>query len=89
MKIVIKDRRFSSSRRTKPKYDIDYGAVSRNIPLTQKALQHYEATKSPLGYASFRNLGLKDIKSILSAVKRQEVRINIDRWGQVAYYKLP
>ena len=88
MKIVVKDRRLSPSGRTKPKYDIDYGVIRRNIPLTQKVLRHYKVTKSPVGYATFRGLGLRDIKSILSAVKRQEARINVERYGMVAYYKL-
>ena len=90
MRIVIKDRRFKIN--SKPQawkgFDLDYQVISPGLPLTQRAINTWQEHKSPLGYCGFRGLDIEDIKSILSAVKRQEARINVNRWGQVAYYKL-
>jgi len=90
MKIVVKDRRFGPSLRGRYTFDwkVDYTKIPRDIPLTEKVLKQYAKTKSPIGYATFRGLNKDDIRSILSAVKRLEAHVNVDRMGNCAFYKL-
>ena len=89
MRIVVMDRR--SRQRIRPRYtldiQIDYKSLSDNIPVTPKAIEHYKQTKT-LIYATFKDLTEADIASILSAVKRQEADVNVNRIGHCAYYRL-
>jgi len=89
-RIVVKDRRFGSTMRARYTLDItvDYTQIPNNLPITDNVLRQYKETKSAIGYATFRGLNLDDIKSILSATKRQEAHLNVNRMGHCAYYKL-
>lgn len=90
MRIVIRDRRVRSGLRGQYTFDweVDYTKISSDIPLTAKVLKQYKDTKNYVGYATFKGLSKDDIKSILSAVKRQEAHLNVDRMGNCAFYKL-
>ncbi len=89
MRIVVRDKRIGpSKRRYTMDFKVDYPKISKSLSLTNKVLNQYRKTKSPVGYATFRGLSNTDIRSILSAVKRLEAHLNVDRWGNVAYYKL-
>ena len=90
MRIVIHDRRCNHSLRARYTLDcqIDYKTIPDNLPLTDKVLKQYRDTKSPIGFSSFRGLDIEDIKTILSATKRQEAHLDIDRMGNCTYYKL-
>lgn len=90
MRIVVADKRYH--KHIQPRYTMDitinYKEIPSNIPLTVKSLRHWENTKNTVGYAKFNNLDTYDIKSILSAVKRQEGHLNVNRMGHTAFYKL-
>ena len=62
--------------------------IPNNIPLTKKAISHWKATKSSLGYTNYRTLYKNDVLSIVSATKRGEAIMNVNRMGQNAVYKL-
>lgn len=91
MRIVVHDKRYKHC--IKPRYtldiNLDYKLIPDNIPLTQNVLKQYQDVKNPvIGYAHFRGLTIEDIKSILSAVKRNEAHLNVDRMGITYVYKL-
>ena len=90
MKIAIRDRRYRTGtyKTWKVIHEIDAKTVDASIPLTNRAIKHWEEDKSTIGYATMRGLSLADIKSIISATRRNEAHMNIERWGRVAYYKL-
>ena len=88
MRIVVRDRRYATGRHYTFDENLDYSRLSDTIQLTDKVRRHYRKNKSSLNYATFRGLAIQDIMSILSAVKRQEAKVNVDRWGNCAYYKL-
>jgi hypothetical protein len=90
MRIVVHDKRFHPSLKGKYILDIkiDYPSIDNSIPLTNKAKEKYKALKNNIGYSTFRGLSIKDIISVLSAVKRQEAHVNVDRMGNCCYYKL-
>ena len=87
MRIVVKDRRFKTGKHYSFDKEVDYSNIPV-ISLTDKVQKHYQTTKSGLNYSTFRGLTLKDILSILSATKRGEALVNVDRWGNVYAYKL-
>lgn len=63
--------------------------VPPNIPLTTRAINHWikehdDATK----YVNLSSLRAEDVISIISATKRQEVSVSIERWGRLAFYKI-
>ena len=62
--------------------------IPSNIPLTKRAINHWKATKSSLGYTNYRTLYKNDVLSIASATKRGEAIMNVNRMGQNAVYKL-
>lgn len=90
MKIIVADKR--NKRQIRPRYTMEVNIVYKDIPdditLTQKALTHWQDTKNNIGYAKFDTLDIKDIHSIVSAVKRQEAHLTINRVGDVAFYKI-
>ena len=90
MRIVVKDRRFGASVRPRYAFDVqvDYPSIPDNLPLTNNVMKQYQATKNNIGYTTFRGLNIDDIKTILSAVKRQDAHVNVNRMGHCAYYKL-
>jgi len=90
MRVVIHDRRFNHSLRARYTLDcmVDYKSLPDNLPLTDKVIKQYAQTKSLIGFSSFRGLGIEDIKTILSATKRQEAHVDVDRMGNCAFYKL-
>ena len=91
MRIVVRDRRYGISLRGRYTLDvkIDYPSIPSDLPLTKKVLEQYRATKNDVyGYATFQGLRVYDIITILSAVKRQEGHVNVDRMGNCAFYKL-
>ena len=92
MRVVVADKRFREVG-LKSKYytldcNIDYPNLPDNLPLTDKVLKHYKATKNNIGFTTFRGLDEEDIKSILSATKRQEAHVNVNRYGICAFYTL-
>ena len=91
MKIVVRDRRFRTGiyEAWKVVFEVDAKTVPNNIPLTEKVISHHKMDKNSVGYATMRGLKLEDIISIISSSKRGEGHMNIERWGRVAYYKLP
>ena len=90
MRIIVKDRRFGNSLKARYIVDlqIDYPSIPNNLKVTDRVLEQYKHNKSVLGYTSFRGLSYKDIVTILSAVKRGEATVNVNRMGHCAYYKL-
>lgn len=62
--------------------------IPAGVPLTSRARSWWESHKSALGYANFRTLRKADILSILSASKRAEARLGVNRWGACHGYKL-
>ena len=68
--------------------------IPRDIPLTPRAVTHWKAHKDIMGTAAFRGETIKDslttidIKSIVSATKRGEATMYINRMGQVIGYKI-
>ncbi len=68
---------------------IEGKSIPPNIPLTTRSINHWlkehdDATK----YVSLKSLTGIDVISIISASKRQEVSLSIDRWGRLAFYKI-
>ena len=89
MRIVVKDRRYNSSgRKYTMDIQIDYKSIPEGIPLTDRVISHYKTHKSIMGYATFRGLNRDDIISILSAVKRQQACVNVERYGNTAFYSI-
>jgi len=90
MKIVIKDRRYTTASHEawRVVYEIEGKSIDASLVLTSQSIKHWLEDKSPLGYASMRDLRLDDIKSIISCAKRGECHLNIERWGRVFCYKL-
>lgn len=90
MRIVVHDNRFRRQLQCRLTLDlsIDYRLIPNNLALTSKVQKQYQATKNNIGYTTFRGLNIEDIKSILSAVKRHEAHVNVDRMGHCAYYYL-
>ena len=90
MKIVIRDKRFKHScyNQYKVIYEIEPKYIDNSIPLTPHAIEHWQKTKNNIGYAGMRGLTIEDIKSIISASRRAEAHMNIERWGRVAFYKI-
>jgi hypothetical protein len=68
--------------------NIVYKDIPSDIELSSKALTHWKTTKNNVGYAKFDTLSLDDIISIVSAVKRLDAHLNINRIGDVAFYKI-
>jgi hypothetical protein len=67
---------------------IKTGEIDDKLPLTDKSQKYWEQNKSELGYANLRGLSEEDIRSILSAVRRGEASVNVNRMGKLAFYKL-
>jgi len=67
---------------------IKTGEIDDKLPLTDKAKMHLEQNKSELGYANLRGLSEEDVRSILSAVRRGEASVSVNRMGKLAFYKL-
>lgn len=90
MRIVVKDKRFGGTLRARYTLDIDidYKTVPGDLELTRQVIEQYKRTKNNIGYTTFRGLAKEDIITILSAVKRQEAIVNVNRMGHCAYYKL-
>ena len=90
IKIVIKDKRFKHScyNQYRVVYEIDSKNVDNTIPLSQRAFEHWQQTKNNIGFAGMDGLTLNDVKSIISASRRAEAHMDIERWGRVAFYKL-
>jgi len=90
MRIVIRDKRFKHScyNQYKVVYELEPKYIDDTIPLTQHAFEHWKEAKNNIGYATLEGLTLEDIKSIISASRRKEAHMNIERWGRVAWYKL-
>ena len=90
MKIAIRDRRFKSGnlRAYRTIYDIDARTIDASIPLTPKVISHWQSAKNTIGFADMMGLSEGDIKSIISAVRRKEAYIDIERLGRVAFYNL-
>jgi hypothetical protein len=90
MRIVVHDKRFKHS--LQPKYTLDlkldYKLIPGDLKLADNAINHYIKSHNAIGYAEFDTLAELDIKSVLSAVKRQEAHLNVDRMGNVAFYHL-
>lgn len=89
-RIVVQDKRYKGLHKARYIFDwkVDYRTVPNDIPLTSNVLKQYKQKKNNIGYCTFRELNKKDIISILSAVKRQEAHLNVDRMGNCAYYIL-
>jgi hypothetical protein len=63
--------------------------IPSDIPLTEKSISHWKENKlEVIGYVNFCGLSVTDIISIVSATKRGEAMISINRFGQVAIYKI-
>ncbi len=63
--------------------------ISDRIPLTKKAIDHWAKTRNDVTrYTSFKGLDWHDALSIISATKRGEAMINVDRWGRAAFYQI-
>jgi hypothetical protein len=100
--IVIADRRYSNWNRGQNQpgswrviWEYQGKDIPDNIPLTQKAIDHWKKFKINFGNtATFRGdkigqvLNEDDLRSIISACKRAEATIYINRIGQVSGYKL-
>lgn len=73
---------------------IKTGEIDDSLPLTDKAMQHWHkeaAEQKPggfLGYVNMRGLKEEDVRSILSAVRRGEASVTVNRMGKMAFYKL-
>ena len=90
IKIVVRDRRYRTGeyKAWKVMHEIDGKTIDTSLALTPNAFTHWKRDKSPLGYATMRGLSLADIRSIISAAKRGEAHMNVERWGRAAFYKL-
>lgn len=89
MRIVVENRRYRlGTRHYTLDIKIDYRSIPDDLLLTDKVLEQYRRTKNNIGFTTFRGLDIDDIKSILSAVKRQEAHVSIERMGNCAFYKL-
>ncbi len=67
---------------------IKTGEIDDKLPLTDKSQKYWEQNKSELGYANLRGLAEEDVRSILSAVRRGEASVSVNRMGKLAFYKL-
>lgn len=97
MKIVIPYKVSDKTRHllsSDPKYwkvvlEIEGKDIPLDLPLTESAISYWKENKFPItNYVNFKTLTKDDILSILSAVKRQEARLSVNRWGQVSCYKI-
>ena len=71
------------------KGDIKTGEIGDDIPLTENAYNHWKQNKSELGYASIpTRFSQDDVVSILSAVRRGEASVGVNRMGVLAFYKI-
>jgi hypothetical protein len=64
------------------------GEIDETIPLTDKARKYWEDNKSELGFVNLRGLKEDDVKSIISAARRGEATVSVNRMGKLAFYKL-
>lgn len=92
---VVRDRRFSATNMKGWHViaEIDWKMIPLNVkqhqnPLTQKSINHWKSTKSPVGYASFRGLTKTDILSICYATRQGKATLSVNRMGKTAFYKL-
>jgi len=77
------------SRNWDTKFCFDWADIPNNLELTPRAISHWKKTKSPLGYANFKTLRQDDVVSILSGAKNSRLTmINVNRQGDIAYYKI-
>lgn len=67
---------------------IKTGEIDDKLPLTDKSKKYWGQNKSELGYANLRGLSEEDVRSILSAVRRGEASVTVNRMGKLAFYKL-
>lgn len=93
MKIVVRDRRFNRSGRkgwnmVLQLSTFDYKEIQPFLEIPKDLLLKWQAEKSPLGYCSFRTLKPSQILQILALVKGELALVNVNRWGEIAYFKL-
>ncbi|MFA5381959.1 MAG: LPD38 domain-containing protein [Candidatus Micrarchaeia archaeon] len=62
--------------------------IGTDIPLTDKALNHWRANKNELGMVNLKGLSEADIQSIISAAKRDEASVTVNRMGDFASYRI-
>jgi hypothetical protein len=62
--------------------------IPKDVILSDAAIENWKITKNAVGLAGFDSLDNDDIISILSAVKRNEASLNVNRHGQAAFYKI-
>ena len=100
-KVVVADRRYSRHNRGQNRpgswrviWKYSGKDIPNDLPLTQRAIDHWRKHKDTLSAANFRGDTLKDIlsvddlKSIISACKRGEANIYINRMGDIIGYKI-
>lgn len=100
-KVVIADRRYSNWHRGQNRpgawrviWEYEGKDIPDDIPLTARAIHHWRVHKDVLGAANFRGMTIQDVlaaddlKSIISACKRGEATVYINRIGQVIGYKI-
>ena len=70
--------------------NIHGNAIPGSMELTKAALKHWQAQKADTmwGYVDFAGLEKADILSILAAEKRGEAVTSMNRFGDIAAYKL-
>jgi hypothetical protein len=88
-KVVTKPRgKHTGLKPWKVVYEYGFWDYPKGYPLTKKSVNHWRRTKNAVGYALFNGLAVRDIKGVLSAIKEGKGHLNVNRMGEIAFYKL-
>ena len=68
---------------------IETRAIPHDIPITPKARKHWETNRDDFtGFVNVRGFTETDVISVISAAKRGEASVTVNRWGFFAFFKI-